>query len=131
MATDSAFCPVIPFQTLPCLCSTYVPLEHKHTVVLTRPPERVSRKRGLFGFPFHLCNIITKDYLTQLYKTSCEERTHLWRERNVCINLCSPWTNQSWIVYNKLMKKNAPRKHSLHEKTAASVLLKLFISSNQ
>jgi len=27
------------------------------------------------------------------------------------------------------MKGKAPRKHSLHEKTAASVLLKLFISS--
>ena len=31
----------------------------------------------------------------------------------------------------KLMKGKAPRKHSLHEKTAASVLLKLFISSNE
>jgi len=31
----------------------------------------------------------------------------------------------------KLMKKKALRKHSLHEKTAASVLLKLFISSNE
>jgi len=30
----------------------------------------------------------------------------------------------------KLMKGKAPRKPSLHEKTAASVLLKLFISSN-
>jgi len=30
----------------------------------------------------------------------------------------------------KLMKGIALRKHSLHEKTAASVLLKLFISSN-
>jgi len=31
----------------------------------------------------------------------------------------------------KLMKGEALRKHSLHEKTAASVLLKLFISSNE
>ena len=31
----------------------------------------------------------------------------------------------------KLMKGNALRKHSLHEKTAASVLLKLFISGNE
>jgi len=31
----------------------------------------------------------------------------------------------------KLMKGKALRKHSLHEKTAASVLLKLFISSNE
>jgi len=30
----------------------------------------------------------------------------------------------------KLMKGKALRKHSLHEKTAASVLLKLFIRSN-
>jgi len=32
---------------------------------------------------------------------------------------------------NKLMKGKSPRKHSPHEKTAASVLLKLFISSNE
>jgi len=31
----------------------------------------------------------------------------------------------------KLMKGKALRKHSLHEKTAALVLLKLFISSNE
>ena len=31
----------------------------------------------------------------------------------------------------KLMKAKALRKHSLHEKTAASVLLKLFISGNE
>jgi len=34
-------------------------------------------------------------------------------------------------LYTKLMKGKALRKHSLHEKTAASVLLKLFISSNE
>jgi len=32
---------------------------------------------------------------------------------------------------NKLMKGKALMKHSLHEKTAASVLLKLFISGNE
>ena len=31
----------------------------------------------------------------------------------------------------KLMKGKAPRKHSLHEKTAASVLLKMFFSGNE
>jgi len=31
----------------------------------------------------------------------------------------------------KLVKRKALRKHSLHEKTAASVLLKLFISGNE
>jgi len=31
----------------------------------------------------------------------------------------------------KLMKGKALRKHSLHEKTAVSVLLKLFISGNE
>ena len=35
------------------------------------------------------------------------------------------------LFYIKLMKGKAFRKHSLHEKTAASVLLKLFISSNE
>jgi len=33
--------------------------------------------------------------------------------------------------YTKLMKGKALRKHSMHEKTAAAVLLKLFISSNE
>ena len=35
------------------------------------------------------------------------------------------------VYNNKLMKGKALRKHSLHEKTAASVLLKLFISGNK
>ena len=35
------------------------------------------------------------------------------------------------IMRIKLMKGKALRKHSLHEKTAASVLLKLFISGNE
>jgi len=37
----------------------------------------------------------------------------------------------TFYVLIKLMKGKALRKHSLHEKTAASVLLKLFISSNE
>jgi len=35
------------------------------------------------------------------------------------------------LDYNKLMKGKALRKHSLHKKTAASVLLRLFISGNE
>jgi len=35
------------------------------------------------------------------------------------------------IINIKLIKEKALRKHSLHEKTAASVLLKLFISGNE
>jgi len=35
------------------------------------------------------------------------------------------------LYKTKLMKGKALRKNSLHEKTAASVLLKLFISSNE
>ena len=38
-------------------------------------------------------------------------------------------TNQNTSI--KLMKGKALRKHSLHEKTAASVLLKLFISGHE
>jgi len=34
------------------------------------------------------------------------------------------------VLSIQLMKGKALRKHSLHEKTAASVLLQLFISSN-
>jgi len=39
--------------------------------------------------------------------------------------------NERCCIDNKLMKGKALTKHSLHEKTAASVLLKLFISSNK
>jgi len=39
--------------------------------------------------------------------------------------------NFNRVIEIKLIKGKALRKHSLHEKTAASVLLKLFISSNE
>jgi len=39
--------------------------------------------------------------------------------------------NCTHCLNNTLMKGKALRKHSLHEKTAASVLLKLFISGNE
>ena len=39
--------------------------------------------------------------------------------------------NIHFQIFNKLMKGKALRKHSMHEKTAASVLLKLFVSSNE
>ena len=38
---------------------------------------------------------------------------------------------ESFRKKQKLMKEKALRKHSLHEKTVASVLLKLFISGNE
>jgi len=45
------------------------------------------------------------------------------------------WENDSLDLIEadhfKLMKGKAIRKHSLHEKTAASVLLKLFVSGNE
>jgi len=46
---------------------------------------------------------------------------------------CRSIQQTKWKILNviKLMKGKAPRKHSLHEKTAASVLWKLFISSNE
>jgi len=40
------------------------------------------------------------------------------------------WLQSPLSVYIKLKKGKSLRKHSLHEKTAASVLLKPFISSN-
>jgi len=43
----------------------------------------------------------------------------------------SMWMFKRTICTIKLMKGKALGKHSLHEKTAASVLLKLFISSNE
>ena len=47
-------------------------------------------------------------------------------KRDDILTLC--WSHHQLI---KLMKGKALRKQSLHEKTAASVLLKLFISSNE
>jgi len=45
------------------------------------------------------------------------------------------WTALVHVYFNsisiKLMKGKSLRKHSLHEKTAVSVLLKLFISGNE
>jgi len=40
-------------------------------------------------------------------------------------------TKDTSKVTVKLMKRKPFRKHSLHKKTAASVLLKLFISGNE
>jgi len=45
-----------------------------------------------------------------------------------CVSVMGRKVNKQSQI--KLMKEKA-RKHSLHEKTAASVLLKLFISSNE
>jgi len=51
---------------------------------------------------------------------------------SIDIKLPSAYTVQcAYRQELKLMKGKALRKHSLHEKTAASVLLKLFISSNE
>jgi len=41
------------------------------------------------------------------------------------------WISAIKKFHNKLIKGKALRKHSLHEKTAASVLLKLIISGNK
>jgi len=51
-------------------------------------------------------------------------------KNNLSYDVHSKYT-QSLLVKLKLMKGKALRKHSLHEKTAASVLLKLFISGNE
>jgi len=48
--------------------------------------------------------------------------------------LYSPFLRKTYFymcTLSKLMKGKAHRKHSLHEKTTGSVLLKLFISSNE
>jgi len=50
---------------------------------------------------------------------------------NVTPILRLTWLLQNKTKQNKLMKGKALRKHSLNEKTAASVLLKLFISGNE
>jgi len=61
-------------------------------------------------------------------------------QKNMTTQLCSTGPhftvatqalNTSCSKSDKTDKGKAPRKHSLLEKTAASVLLKLFISSNE
>jgi len=55
-------------------------------------------------------------------------------QSEVCFHVYSGMstnTNMYLLIIIKLTKGKALRKHSLHEKTATSVLLKLFISSNE
>jgi len=66
---------------------------------------------------------------------TCTRSWYTWRPSTALLpTSLSTWTltvSGTAGVYTKLMKGKALRKHSLHEKTAASVLLKLFISSNE
>ena len=53
---------------------------------------------------------------------------------NPCYDVTPSWAISRTLAHvknKKLMKGKALRKHSLHEKTAASVLLKLFIGGNE
>ena len=61
--------------------------------------------------------------LSLFYRVKMEVKTKLTMF-NLVVLFC-------FTVQIKLMKGKAVRKHSLHEKTAASVLLKLFISGNE
>ena len=54
----------------------------------------------------------------------------LQADQNHCVILMYTSTLYEQFII-KLMKGKALRKHSLYEKTAASVLLKLFISSDE
>ena len=51
--------------------------------------------------------------------------------QNTWTRITDKWTKIDFFIYSKLMKGKALRKHSLHEKTTASVLLKMFISGNE
>ena len=57
------------------------------------------------------------------------------RDNCFCCIICKCDNKICYSIYNsnnkKLMKGKALRKHSLHEKTAASVLSKLFLSGNE
>jgi len=68
---------------------------------------------------FHIAQIIIIEDINNIIKGALE----------VFISVFSK--TKYYLRYFKLMKGKALRKHSLHEKTAASVLLKLFISSNE
>ena len=56
---------------------------------------------------------------------------HFLTSFEVQVVVCMPLQHHNLHVFIKLMKGKAPRNHSLHEKTAASVWLTLFISSNE
>jgi len=47
------------------------------------------------------------------------------------LHLLTTWWTNNFSVSNLTDERESPRKHRLHEKTAVSVLLKLFISSNE
>ena len=65
------------------------------------------------------------EYPKNLMKNICAIQHH--NRENVMWSFIS---ESSVFKKIKLMKGKAPRKHSLHEKTAASVLLKLFIMTH-
>ena len=62
------------------------------------------------------------DYISSICKGTCPDQTE---------GFIFSYNIRANIFQVKLMKGKALRKHSLHKKTAASVLLKLFISSNE
>jgi len=61
-----------------------------------------------------------------MWTTMNKQKPHNWLK---CTQVFAFILDFKWGF--KLMKGKALRKHSLHEKTAAPVLLKLFISSNE
>jgi len=69
----------------------------------------------------HLINNLEITYYVRVQTHRC---TNLCDEEQRCVLVLK-------LCIKKLMKGKVLRKHSLHEKTAASVLLKLFISGNE
>jgi len=70
--------------------------------------------------------------IDKLDKLSQKFITSPWQ---FCFKELSPYQTGNMLFFflknKKLMKGKAHRKHSPHEKTAASALLKLFISGNE
>ena len=77
------------------------------------------------SFSYNTTVIFSCDFKLPLYVMPPKPKTTM--EKRLCLLLCYPM----YLGSIKPMKGKALRKHSLHEKTAASVLLKPFISDNE
>jgi len=89
--------------------------------------ESISNLLSWITYRYHKIKI-EKCWPTHKYIGQSFKQYLLWYFQ---ILFCWIFRLQHWFYTFKLMKGKALRKHSLHEKTAASVLLKLFISSNE
>ena len=104
------------------------------------PWKKHEMKRKDIYFTFEIKDTIQLHLLKQTVVGISTSRPHFWpkslnSKNDAIYSISEEYLIALYImdiIYDiKLMKGKTLRKHNLHEKTAASVLLKLFISSNE